>query len=85
MFTILWKRKAQKQLLKISKTEIKARNSVDRKRITQFPNIQQAKALTNHQYGYRLRVGNYRVLFDVDTTVQIIAIEEVKKRDDNTY
>jgi mRNA-degrading endonuclease RelE of RelBE toxin-antitoxin system len=85
MFTILWKRKAQKQLLKISKTEIKEAIATAIEKLTQFPNIQQAKALTNHQYGYRLRVGNYRVLFDVDTTVQIIAIEEVKKRDDNTY
>ena len=85
MFTILWKRKAQKQLLKISKTEIKEAIATAIEKLTQFPNIQQAKALTNNQYGYRLRVGNYRVLFDVDTTVQIIAIEEVKKRDDNTY
>ena len=85
MFTILWKRKAQKQLLKISKTEIKEAIATAIEKLTQFPHIQQAKALTNHQYGYRLRVGNYRVLFDVDTTVQIIAIEEVKKRDDNTY
>jgi len=85
MFTILWKRKAQKQLLKISKTETKEAIAAAVEKLTQFPNIQQAKTLTNHQYGYRLRVGNYRVLFDVDTTVQIIAIEEVKKRDDNTY
>jgi len=43
------------------------------------------KALTNHTYDYRLRVGRYRVFFNADTTVEIVAIEEVKKRDERTY
>lgn len=43
------------------------------------------KALTNHEYGYRLRVGNYRVFFDFDGAVRIVSIEEVKKRDERTY
>lgn len=44
------------------------------------------KALTNHQYAYRLRVGRYRVFFDVyDGDITIVTIEEVKKRDDSTY
>ncbi len=47
------------------------------------------KRLVNHQYDYRLRVGDYRVLFDAtdDKTIEIndIMIEEVKKRDNRTY
>ena len=47
------------------------------------------KQLTNHQYDYRLRVGNYRVLFNAtaDMTIEVndITIEEIKKRDDRTY
>ena len=43
------------------------------------------KALTNHEYGYRLRVGNYRVFFDHDGAVRIVSIEEVRKRDERTY
>ena len=43
------------------------------------------KKLTNHQYDYRLRVGNYRVLFNVHECIEIISIEEVKKRDERTY
>ena len=43
------------------------------------------KALTNHEYGYRLRVGNYRVFFDYDGVVRIVSIEEVRKRDERTY
>ncbi len=36
-----------------------------------FPNIQNIKKLTNFEPAYRLRIGNYRVLFDIvqDTVV----------------
>jgi mRNA interferase RelE/StbE len=44
----------------------------------------QVKALTNHVFGYRLRVGNYRVFFNVDGVVRIATIEEVRKRDEST-
>jgi mRNA-degrading endonuclease RelE of RelBE toxin-antitoxin system len=37
------------------------------------------------KYGYRLRVGNYRILFDWDGGVKIVNIEEVKRRDEHTY
>ncbi len=47
------------------------------------------RKLVNHKYDYRLRIGNYRVLFDTanDMTLEIndISVEEVKKRDDRTY
>jgi mRNA interferase RelE/StbE len=43
------------------------------------------KVLVNHAYGYRLRVGIYRVFFDFDGAVRIVSIEEVKKRDERTY
>jgi mRNA-degrading endonuclease RelE of RelBE toxin-antitoxin system len=43
------------------------------------------KALTGHEYGYRLRVGSYRVFFEFDGAVRIVGIEEVRKRDERTY
>ena len=42
------------------------------------------KSLVGHEYGYRLRVGRYRVLFDFDSVVKIVSIEEVRKRDERT-
>lgn len=37
-----------------------------------FPNIQNIKKLTNFEPAYRLRAGNYRILFDVlDGTIII--------------
>lgn len=53
--------------------------------LAHMPNVQNVKSLVNHQYGYRLRVGNYRILFDWDGGVKIVNIEEVKKRDEHTY
>ena len=42
------------------------------------------KKLINSLYNYRLRVGTYRVFFNVYNTIEIISIEEVKKRDERT-
>ena len=52
------------------------------KHLSQARNV---KALTNHEYGWRLRVGNYRVFFEFDGAVRIVSIEEVRKRDERTY
>ena len=43
------------------------------------------KALTGHEFGFRLRVGSYRVFFDFDGAVRIVSIEEVSKRDERRY
>ena len=53
--------------------------------LADFPNCQGVKKLTNHDYSYRLRVGDFRVFFEFDGDVRIIDIEEVKKRDEHTY
>ena len=37
-----------------------------------FPNIQNIKKLTNFEPAYRLRIGNYRILFDVFDEIIII-------------
>lgn len=43
------------------------------------------KALADHEYGYRLRVGNYRVFFEFDGAIRVVKVEEVRKRDERTY
>lgn len=82
--TIAWTPKAAKQLLKLDRlAQRRIRDAVGG--LTSFPETPNVKRLTNHVYGYRLRVGDYRVLFDFDGAVKIITIEEVKKRDEHTY
>ncbi len=40
--------------------------------LQKFPNLQNIKKLTNFEPAYRLRVGNYRILFDVIDDIIII-------------
>lgn len=85
MNAIDWQPKALRQLRKVDAhagKQIRAAVSTELLDLSKARNV---KALTNHEYGYRLRVGNYRVFFDFDGAVRIVSIEEVKKRDERTY
>lgn len=85
MNSIFWQPKALRQLRKIeSRANAQIREAVT----TELVNLsaaRQVKALTNHPYDYRLRVGSYRVFFNFDGAVHIVSVEEVKKRDERTY
>ena len=85
MYNISWENKAVKQLDKIDNRETRKEIKNEAAKLADWPDVQQVKKLTNHKYDYRLRVGRYRVFFDIEDTVRIIHIEEVKKRDDRTY
>lgn len=82
---IEWTPKALKQMKKLGNKPMQARILSATAALGQFPDAANVKALTNHPYSYRLRVGNYRVFFNVLAAVSIVSIEEVKKRDERTY
>ena len=84
MNEVLWSKRAKKQLARIP---MKYRTSITAatRSLADFPDCRNIKPLTNHIYGYRLRVGRYRVLFDYEKEIKIIAIQEVKKRNGHTY
>jgi mRNA interferase RelE/StbE len=84
MNSINWTIKATKQLRKLDR-QVQAPIVAAVSNLVAMPNCQNVKALTNHEFGYRLRVGNYRVLFDWHNELRIIKIEEVRKRDERTY
>ncbi|MGJ7516811.1 type II toxin-antitoxin system RelE family toxin [Pseudomonas baetica] len=84
MNSIHWTRKAVKQLLKLhSAHQIQVRNAVTT--LAGMPDVGNVKALVDHDYAYRLRVGNYRIMFDWDGAIKVVSIQEVKKRDERTY
>lgn len=86
MNTILWRPKALRQLRKVKDGKIQEQIFEEVQTLKDFPNCANVKQLTNHRYGYRLRVGNYRVFFDFQGgEARIVSIEEVKKRDEHTY
>jgi mRNA interferase RelE/StbE len=83
--SIDWQPKALRQLRKIDARAGKQIRDAVTTELVDLAKARNVNALTNHEYGYRLRVGNYRVFFDYDGAVRIVRIEEVRKRDERTY
>ena len=82
MKNIKWRPKALRQLRKIKDQQMKDTifNAVDD--LKNFPNCSNVKKLKNRDE-YRLRVGRWRVFFT--DSLEILYIEEVKIRNENTY
>ena len=85
MNAINWQPKALRQLRKIDAHVGKQIRRAVTSELVDLSKARNVKALTNHEYSYRLRVGGYRVFFEYDGAVRIVNIEEVRKRDERTY
>ena len=71
--------KAIKDLKKIDKVQAKKiLNSISE--LVKYPNIANVKRLTNHNPTHRLRIGSYRVLFNIENDV--IVVSRIKHRKD---
>jgi mRNA-degrading endonuclease RelE of RelBE toxin-antitoxin system len=81
---IEWRNKARKQLKKLRNPQAVGRIL---SAVEDFADGRpcDVKALVNHTYSHRLRVGEFRVLMTVQSVVEICWVEEVKKRDERTY
>ena len=85
MNAINWQPKALRQLRKIDAHAGQQIRKAVTSELADLSAARNVKALTGHEYGYRLRVGSYRVFFEFDGAVRIVSIEEVRKRDERTY
>lgn len=68
-YKVEWKRKAVKQLTKVQQQQ--QGKILDA--VTKLENSEtwgDVKKLVNHDYGYRLRVGDYRILFLMQQTTR---------------
>lgn len=86
MKEIRWHNRARKQMKRIPKNYQDAIfDSVDK--LVGFPGCASLdiKYLKKYKYDCRLRVGRYRIFFDNKEAINVIAIQEVKKRDERTY
>lgn len=82
----MWHNRARKQMKRIPKHYQEAiLDAVDK--LAEFPDCEGLNIvpLKKHRYDYGMRIGRYRVLFDCQEAVEIIAIQEVKKRNERTY
>tara|TARA_A100001391_G_scaffold167564_1_gene127995 strand:+ start:31370 stop:31636 length:267 start_codon:yes stop_codon:yes gene_type:complete len=86
MHEIEWTKTAVKQLRGIQPPKQRTAILDAVKALARCPtHATSVRALRGHRAGCRLRVGRYRVLFDVDDGVRILTVQEVKKRDERTY
>jgi len=69
--------KAMKDLSKIDKSQaLKILKAIEH--LSNYPDVTNIKKLQNHNPTHRLRVGNYRVLFDIED--DIIVVGRIKHR-----
>ena len=85
MNVIRWAPRAARQLRKIKSEATRKRIFQKVQSLREFPDCPGVRHLVNHRPPYRLRVGDWRVLFDYDGAIKVISIESVKKRDEQTY
>lgn len=86
MNIVKWEKQALKQLAKIDARYKQAiKTKVDE--LEKYPDVMlDLKKLKGHESKYRLRVGNYRVIFEIINEVpRIIAIQAVVRRSERTY
>lgn len=82
MKSIKWRPKALRQIRKIKDQQARETIYDAVSSLKDFPNCPNIKKLKAREE-YRLRVGRWRVIFT--ESLEILYIEEVKKRDENTY
>ncbi len=82
MFKIIYARSVIKDLKKIAPYNLtRIREGIEE--LKNFPNLTQIKRLSNHPIAdYRLRIGNYRILFDVNWEKEEIYILKIGHRRD---
>ena len=86
MVKIVWTSKAFKQLNRI---DVRYRKQIKRKvdELTGFPLVDlDIKKLHGKNAQYRLRVGDYRIIFEIiDDEPRVLEVNEVLRRTSNTY
>ncbi len=85
MHKISWTNKAKKNFRKIpqnQKLQIYQAISTLSQPVDEWHNV---KKMKNYPFDYRLRVGNYRVIFDLHKQANIISIEKIGARNERTY
>ncbi len=83
MNKVEWSQRARKQLRRIDR-QYQKNIVLAVGTLAHWPDCRNVKALQGRS-GYRLRVGQYRIIFNVRQALRIIRIEEVKKRNGHTY
>lgn len=85
MYAIDWQPRARKQIAKLGERAVRLQLVAAIDELERFPAVRNLEPLRGHRYGWRLRVGRFRVLLDVDTRRRLVTVQEIRKRDERTY
>ena len=81
LYNIKWKKSAVKELKRLNKDVLKKIiKTVEKLKHNPFP--PQTRKLINSEHTYRLRVGDYRIIYTVHQSVIVIEIMRVRHRKD---
>ena len=85
MSNVVYSKRAAKYFKRIPKAyQIKLRNKIEELAVN--PQISGTIKLVDYPIAkYRHRVGNYRILFDIDTLEKTLEIVDIRRRDEQTY
>ncbi len=86
MVKVVWSKIAAKQLIRIDTRYQKViKQKVEL--LVNFPLVDlDIKKLTGRDKKYRMRVGDYRIIFDItDGEPKVLEVKEVRRRQTNTY
>lgn len=81
MYQIIFKKSAQKELTDISKPyNQNIVNAIDKLAVNPRPDG--VKKLKGEENAYRIRIGDYRVIYTIEDVIKIIEIEGIRHRKD---
>lgn len=84
MYKIEWTNKAFRQFRKIRDRQLQQSLFEKITQLEHFSNCENVLKLKG-RLGFRLRVQNWRIIFDKEDSLSIIKIQEVRKRNERTY
>ena len=85
MYKIFYSRRAAKSFKKIPKEyQVIIKDKIEE--LSKNPHVSGTIKLVDYPAAkFRHRVGNYRILFDVEEASKILEILDIRKRDEGTY
>ena len=85
MYKIFYSHRAAKYLKKIPKHyQINIKDKIEE--LSKNPHLPGTIKLIDYPVAkFRHRVGNYRILFDVDESEKVLEILDIRRRDERTY
>jgi mRNA interferase RelE/StbE len=85
MYRAMFSRRAEKAFISLSDREARKVKEAIQKLVDNPRTCGTIKLENAPVARYRYRIGDYRILFDIDDEAKVIEILDIRKRDERTY